>query len=143
MVLSSDVIHGNIIRMTKNTKNKKFHEHIYKNHIIQKSMDTPGALIVLCLIIICVLCIMSARSDGNKSAESMAPLNTGTYKNKYPRGRCRRGSFKRSECMVGNCPLGTTVTDDRYCGIQCAQELDKRDRDRCHDYCMGMMEYCH
>jgi hypothetical protein len=113
-------------------------------------------LITLLLLIVVVLHIYrSSKSNytsetdsadsanSAKSTETMAPLNFGTYENNYPRGEYNKGSFKHSECSVGNCPLGTTITDERYCGIQCAQDPDPVSRKECYDYCMNMMKDCH
>jgi hypothetical protein len=104
-------------------------------------MNKLGALILLLIVV--VLFLFSMSNGATQTNEYMAPLNFGTYKNNYPRGNCKTGSFERSDCSVGNCPLGTTVTDDRYCNIQCAQELDEKDRKKCHDYCMNMVKDCH
>jgi hypothetical protein len=108
-------------------------------------MDRWGFFIIVLLALLCVACGYSLICDKNPMVmtEGMAPLNEGTYDNPYPRGRCNRGSFKRHECEVGTCPLGTTVSDTRYCGIQCAQELNRKDRKRCEKHCMNMMVGCH
>lgn len=71
--------------------------------------------------------------------ESMAPLNTGTFPNNYPRGKCNSGSFNRSSCEVGTCPLKSTVSNKEYCAIQCAQDPDEGIRNKCYDQCMDMM----
>lgn len=74
--------------------------------------------------------------------EGMAPLNFGAYKNNYPRGKCKTGSFKRTDCMVGNCPLDSTVSNREFCYIQCAQDPDKKFRRDCNRYCMDTMDSC-
>lgn len=109
-------------------------------------MDRWGFLIIVILASLCILCgylICCGENPPMVMTERMAPLNEGTYDNPYPRGRCNRGSFKRRACEVGTCPLDTTVTDRRYCEIQCAQESDRKDRRRCEKHCMDMMVGCH
>ena len=77
------------------------------------------------------------------NAEHMAPLNYGTYKNdSYPPGGCNVKSLKRTDCMVGNCPLKSTVTDDQFCHIQSAQGIDRAERDKYFKKCKVMMEGC-
>jgi hypothetical protein len=72
--------------------------------------------------------------------EHMAPIGFGTYKNNYPRGECRTGEFwKRKDCEIGNCNLGTTVSDKEFCRIQCAQDPDPLERQECYKVCMGGM----
>lgn len=111
-------------------------------------MDKIGLLIIIALLALCVVCYWSKSTDdqnnNSETTEGMAPLNTGTYRTGVEYGKCNKGSFKRSACSVGNCPLGTTVTDDRFCGIQCAQEVTEQDRKKCHAHCMKMMRSgCH
>lgn len=107
-------------------------------------MDRIGGLIIITLLAMCVIYWWSntesqqSRSE-SETTEGMAPLNTGTFNSGVQYGRCNKGSFKRTSCSVGNCPIGTTITDDRFCGIQCAQEVTEEDRDRCHARCMDMM----
>ena len=108
-------------------------------------MDRLGFLVIVIILLLCGACGYSLYHDKSSTVmtEEMAPLNEGTYVNPYPRGGCNRGSFKRSDCEIGTCPLGTTVTDARYCGIQCAQEPDRKDKRRCEKHCMDMMVDCH
>lgn len=108
-------------------------------------MDRLGFLLIVLILLLCGACGYSLYHDKHSAVmtEEMAPLNEGTFINRYPRGGCNRGSFKRSDCEVGTCPLGTTVTDTRYCGIQCAQEPDRKDKRRCEKDCMNMMVNCH
>lgn len=77
-----------------------------------------------------------------KDTEHMAPLNDSqtTFKNNYPRGRCNMGSFKRSDCSVGNCPIGSPISNKQFCDIQCAQGVGKKDRKKCYDICMRQMK---
>lgn len=71
------------------------------------------------------------------SSNNGAPLDFGTFADNYPRGECRTGKFeKRSDCEVGNCNLGTTVTDKQYCVIQCAQDPDPLEREECFNKCI-------
>jgi hypothetical protein len=102
-------------------------------------MDTLTIIVII--LIILVLCYMCGGSQWGYN-EGMAPLNYGTFKNNYPRGKCNTGSYKYEPCEIGNCPLGTTITDKRYCAIQCAQDPDPNERKKCYDYCMGMMKGC-
>lgn len=104
-------------------------------------METP--MLITLLLLLLVILYMCGTSKLNYRSENMAPLDWGTYKNNYPRGECNQGSFEQTACSVGNCPLGTTVTDQRFCGIQCAQDPDPVSRKECYDYCMNMMKGCH
>ena len=113
-------------------------------------MDKIGLLIIIVLVALFVVYYWP-KSPENKQqpivseeTEGMAPLNTGTYDQGIKYGECNKGSFEPTDCSVGNCPMGTTVTDDRYCGIQCAQEVTKEDRRKCQAKCMDMMRGgCH
>jgi hypothetical protein len=87
-------------------------------------------LIVAILYFIRCLCVRK---------EGMASLETGTYENTYPVGKCNSEDFKRTDCMVGNCPTGTAITDEHYCYLQCAQEPDPKLRKDCNNHCMEMM----
>ena len=73
--------------------------------------------------------------------ERFAPLTQGTFPNNYSVGKCNV-DFSRSDCMVGNCPLGSTISNKEYCNIQCAQEPDKKLRDECEKHCMNLMKSC-
>lgn len=108
-------------------------------------MDKYGALLILLLILVCYLSFFRGVYNNTtvESEEGMAPIGANTFVNHYPRGRCIKGSFERSACSVGNCPIGTTVTDQRYCGIMCAQEVDAEDRKNCNKECMEMVKNCH
>lgn len=103
-------------------------------------------MIMLLVFLVCYLWIsekfMKKTVTNIDSEELMAPLDTGTYDTGVQYGVCNKGSFEKSSCSVGNCPLETTVTDDRYCAIQCAQEVDDADRKKCHAYCMKMIKGC-
>ena len=80
------------------------------------------------------------RSTSNM-VEGMAPLNFGTFIDNYPRGECRTGKFwERKSCEVGNCPLGTTVDNPDFCRIQCAQDPDGDERQKCYEVCMKNIE---
>lgn len=104
-------------------------------------MDKIGLALLLALLAVCWLCFSrSARDD--ILTENMAPLNWGTYPNNYPRGRCDKKLTKRTPCEIGTCPLGTTVSDDTFCKIQCAQDPDPQTRKECYDYCVGMVKHC-
>lgn len=112
-------------------------------------MDKIGFALLIIIVVLCYLFFFkettpkipnSSDEDDGDLEEGMAPLNYGTYQNNYPRGRCKSGSMKRTSCEVGSCPLGTTVTNERYCGIQCAQDPDPESRADCYAYCMDMME---
>ena len=76
-------------------------------------------------------------SSVSNRVEGMAPLDFGTFYNNYPRGECRTGKYwERKPCEVGNCPLGTTVSDQQFCRIQCAQDPDPEERQGCYEFCM-------
>lgn len=80
---------------------------------------------------------IESMSNISNVTEGMAPLNFGTFYDNYPRGQCRTGKFwERKSCEVGNCPLGTTVSDQQFCHIQCAQDPDPEERQRCYEVCM-------
>jgi hypothetical protein len=112
-------------------------------------MDKIGLLIIIALVALCVVCYWSETPKHrqpvvSEETEGMAPLNTGTYDQGVKYGECNKGSFEPTDCSVGNCPMGTTVTDDRYCGIQCAQEVTEEDRRKCQAKCMELMRGgCH
>lgn len=104
--------------------------------------DIVALLIVLILVTIVYKGwgIVDPRLDLDQSIEHMAPLDFGTYELNYPRGECRTGRFlERTECEIGNCPLGTTVTDKEYCSIQCAQDPDPVEREECFNRCMNSL----
>lgn len=76
-------------------------------------------------------------SSVSNSSDGMAPLDFGTFYNNYPRGQCQTGKFsERKSCEVGNCPLGSTISDQQFCRIQCAQDPDATERQKCLDVCM-------
>lgn len=110
-------------------------------------MDSNDILVILIVVILFLLIRRGCKrrqgidpyTNVNKY-EHMAPLDFGTYKDNYPRGECRTGKFlKRKSCEVGNCNLGTTVSDQQYCRIQCAQDPDPQERQECYDVCMTGM----
>ena len=73
----------------------------------------------------------------------MAPLGWGSYKpTDYTYGVCNQGPYESSSCEIGNCPLGTTVTDERYCGIVHAQDSDPMTRTKNTKQCVKMMKHC-
>lgn len=97
---------------------------------------------ILLIIVLCVIIYYLYKQMSTKS-ENMAPLNHATIKNtmnKY--GSCIDKSLERTNCMVGNCPLSSNVTDKQYCMISCAQESDAKQRDKCIVACMDMMKTC-
>lgn len=101
---------------------------------------TIGTLLVLVAIILGVAKRAEIR---RRPAEHMAPLGWGSYENRtYPDGGCDIGTLERSDCEVGNCPMGSTVSDARYCGIQCAQDPDVKTRTDCYNDCMEMVKNC-
>lgn len=99
-------------------------------------------LVIVALVIWCIYCCVKSKSSNNSEEyeEGMAPLNWGTFKNNYPRGQCKTGSFKRKSCEIGNCPLGTTVSHRRYCGIIHAQDSDPVKRKKNIARCVKSME---
>lgn len=99
-------------------------------------MDRSQFFIVLALILIAIYFLCEC------NMESFAPLNYGTFYNNYPRGRCNRGSLKRSSCMVGNCPIGSPITDKESCDIYCAQVSDPDSQKSCMVGCLNMMKDC-
>lgn len=99
----------------------------------------PADIIALLIVLILVSIVYRGWKNGN-NMEHMAPLDFGTYKDNYPRGECRTGKFlERKPCEVGNCPLGTTVSDEQYCYIQCAQDPDPQEREECVVKCLNYM----
>jgi hypothetical protein len=106
-------------------------------------MDNSTLLIIATILVVMILYVSyNGSTKEGMSAMSGAPLNYATFDPRINYGKCNAGVRETDECSVGNCPLGTTVSNDRYCGIQCAQELDKADRQKCHVQCMQMMESC-
>jgi hypothetical protein len=104
-------------------------------------MNDRNILIILALVlVVCYLFTNTTRAEFY--TETMAPLNWGAYKNNYPRGKCNPGNDDKTSCSVGNCPLGSTVSNNEYCGIQCAQNSDPVEREKCHAECMNMMLTC-
>lgn len=103
-----------------------------------------STLIVIAVILVLMIVYISYNDPSKEGMISLsgAPLNYSTFDPQIPYGKFDAGSFESNDCSVGNCPLGTTVTDDRYCGIQCAQEVDKDDRMKCYAQCMEMMKSC-
>jgi hypothetical protein len=64
-------------------------------------------------------------------------LSFGTFENPYTRGECdAKNVYGRSDCMVGNCNIGTNIADDEFCNIQCAQDPDPQERKKCYDRCI-------
>jgi hypothetical protein len=111
-------------------------------------------ILLLILFVLCIICVdstvtVSVRKDlpqpstNDQDLEHMAPIDYATFKNKTPYGRCSQGNMKRTDCEVGNCPLGTTVSDQTFCEIQCAQEPDPKLKAQCYNHCMDMMPNCH
>ena len=109
-------------------------------------MEYRTEVIVLFAIIIAILiCAIVIKKNGRmemkmKNAENMAPVGFGTYKNNYKYGGCDVGSFKRTDCMVGNCPIGSPISNDEFCYIQCAQGVGKEDQMECYKHCIDLME---
>lgn len=107
-----------------------------------ESIDLVSAVILIVLVLFVYRACQTKKgittpADDSNKVENMAPLDFGTFKNNYPRGECRTGKFwERSDCEVGNCPLGTTVSDQQYCRIQCAQDPDPLERKECYEHCM-------
>jgi hypothetical protein len=107
-------------------------------------MDNTGYLIVLVLIAVFVFFWLNGSTCMSlpRITEGMAPLNHGSFETNLNNGHCNVDLSAPSECSVGNCPLGTTVSDERYCAIQCAQEVNADDRQKCQAQCMEMMKGC-
>jgi len=108
-------------------------------------MGMPRTIILLLILfVLCIICVDSTVTVSvRKDSEHMAPIDYATFENKTPYGRCSQGNMKRTDCEVGNCPLGTTVSDQTFCEIQCAQEPDPKIKAQCYNHCMGMMPNCH
>ena len=96
-------------------------------------------VILVSVLVVLVIFIMYHR---RQVKETMAPLDFGSFPNNYPRGRCEKGSLKRSPCMVGNCPIGTSITDPEYCAIDCAQISDPITKRVCNEGCLNLMKQC-
>ena len=106
-------------------------------------MDKTEIIIIFVLIAIFLFFWLN-RSSSNiqHTTEGMAPLNYGSFETNLNNGQCNIDLSASSECSVGNCPLGTTVSNERYCAIQCAQEVNANDRQKCQAQCMEMMKEC-
>ena len=102
-------------------------------------------LILLVVLVYFIKCACSKKvHEGMKilvDDDNSASLNEGTFENNYPVGKCNT-DFERTDCMVGNCPLKSTIDNDEYCNIQCAQELDPKLRNECVSHCLEMMKEC-
>jgi len=79
------------------------------------------------------------QEENDETIEKMAPLSFGTYQNNYSKGSCNAGSFARTDCMIGNCPINSTIADETYCKLQCAQDPDQELRADCEKYCSEML----
>ena len=76
-------------------------------------------------------------SSVSNAADGGAHLVFGTFTDNYHRVQCRTGRFwERKPCEIGNCPLDTTVSDQQFCQIQCAQDPDPEERQKCYQVCM-------
>ncbi len=93
--------------------------------------------VIICLIVISLFVIFI--NDSNKY-ENMAPSEFGAFQNNYLQGKCNPGSFERTFCSLGNCPLESIISNKGYCMIQCAQDPDKKIRQQCYNECIDMME---
>ena len=107
-------------------------------------MDKLDVIILLILALSFYICCFngSYHSSTNGSNEHMASIDCGSYKNPYPRGKCNKGLLKRSACSVGNCPLESTISDDEFAYIQCAQDPDPVTRKECYVHALKMMKSC-
>lgn len=76
----------------------------------------------------------------NKMGGYMLPTENGSFKNTYPRGKCINKSLERRPCMVGNCPIGSNITSDAFCYIQCAQDPDNYED--CAKFCKKHFDTC-
>lgn len=73
------------------------------------------------------------------------PLNgsatdKGMFANNYGYGKCAHNVTGRSECEVGTCPIGSTISNAEFCNIQCSQDPLQEIRDSCTRECVDMME---
>lgn len=100
-------------------------------------MNTGNVVLVIVFVLLMIMIFFK-----NLYREHMAPLGFGSYKNDYTYGKCNAGDFKRTDCMVGNCPIGSNISDEEYCYIQCAQGVGEQDYRECYDHCKGMMGNC-
>lgn len=96
-----------------------------------------GLIVIIVLVFIVIIAVLFSQR-----VEPMAPLDFGTFKNDYPVGRCVKGSLERSPCMIGNCPIGTNITNSQYCDIDCAQISDPVTKTKCTKKCISMMKKC-
>ena len=99
-------------------------------------------LILLVVLVYFIKCACSKKVHESMKIfvdDNSASLDAGTFENNYPVGECNT-DFKRTDCMVGNCPLKSTIDNNEYCNIQCAQELDPKLRHECVSHCLEMMK---
>jgi hypothetical protein len=96
-------------------------------------------VIMAIYIIVIIAFIYNYVTERYTLSENMAPIGYGSFKNDYPYGKCNTGSFERTSCMTGNCPLQSTITNEQYCDIQCAQDPDAKLRKDCTKSCMKQM----
>lgn len=103
-----------------------------------------GALAVIAVILV-VYPVSTLSSDIANVHEHMiplVPLDAGTFPNDYVQGTCKPANMQRCECSVGNCPIGSFVTNNEYCSIHCAQISDKKTQDECNTACMNVVTDC-
>jgi hypothetical protein len=73
------------------------------------------------------------------------PLNgsatdKGMFANNYGYGKCAHNVTGRSECEVGTCPIGSTISNAEFCNIQCSQDPLQEIQDSCTRECIDMMD---
>ncbi len=95
-------------------------------------------LIILVLIIFYVLF-----STPPCMKESMAPVSFGTYNVNRGDTCYENGNLhQNNKCGVGECPLHSSIEDEDFCYINCAQEPIDDDRRECYQDCLNMMSSC-
>lgn len=107
-----------------------------------KHCNFNTAIFVIAIITITIIIVTLLQS---KTAEFMSPLDFGTFKNDYKFGHCGGSGaeiLKRSPCMVGNCHIGTNITNKEYCDIHCAQISDRKMKHQCTSGCLNLMKKC-
>lgn len=86
--------------------------------------------------------IKPVQSTENKEKHSTNENQFGTFLNNYPQGKCQVANMSHCECTVGNCPIGSFVSNNEYCSIQCAQISNKKMQDECNSSCMTIVAEC-
>lgn len=99
-----------------------------------------GALVAI--VVVLVMYPVSAFGVRREHMVPIVPLDAGTFPNEYSQGKCEQASTQRCDCTVGNCPVGSFITNNEYCSIHCAQISNKKLQEECNASCMNIVTDC-